>query len=344
MLKDYLGQVVAGQNLSREDAKEAMNVIMSGKANDSQIGAFLTALRMKGETSAEMTGFAETMRMHARGIECNATRLIDIVGTGGDRKGTFNVSTTAAFVLAGAGLTVAKHGNRGVSSSCGSADVLTELGISIDLPVEAVTQSIDKINIGFLYAPIFHTAMKHAAKPRKELGFRTVFNILGPLTNPAHANCQLTGVYDLSLPNIVAEALMGLGVERAMVVHSLDGMDEISTAAPTKVAELIDGAIKSYTINPEDYGFQAASLADYQGGTPADNAAIVLGILQGEQGAKRDIVVINAAAALVIGGLAENLSDGIRLAVDSIDSGAALSKLQELKKFSDTCREGSLLL
>lgn len=344
MLKDYLCQVVAGEHLSRLDAKEAMNVIMSGQANDSQIGAFLTALRMKGETSAEVTGFAETMRKHAKAINCTAVRLIDTCGTGGDRKGTFNVSTTSAFVLAGAGLTVAKHGNRGVSSSCGSADVLTELGVNVDLPPEMVTQAINNINIGFLYAPLFHTAMKHAARPRRELGFRTVFNLLGPLTNPANANCQLIGVYDGSLTDKVAEALIGLGVERAMVVHSLDGMDEISTAAPTKVAEVKDGEIVSYTIDPADYGFMAGGIGDYEGGSPADNAAIIIKILSGAQGAKRDIVILNSAAALVVGGLAENLSEGIRIAANSIDSGAALSKLEALKQFSSQCREGSLLL
>lgn len=344
MLKDYLGQVVAGQNLSRSEAKEAMNVIMSGQANESQIGAFLTALRMKGETSAEVTGFAETMRMHATGIQCSAQILIDTCGTGGDRKGTFNVSTTAAFVLAGAGLTVAKHGNRGVSSSCGSADVLTELGIDVDLPAEAVAKAIDKLNIGFLYAPLFHTAMKYAAKPRKELGFRTVFNILGPLTNPANANCQLMGVYDKALTRKVAEALAGLGIERAMVVHSLDGMDEISTAAPTEVAEVVGGTIKCYTINPGDYGFTAGGTNDYLGGSPAENAAIVLKVLKGEPGAKRDIVVINAAAAFVVGGLAEDLNEGIRLAADCIDSGAALAKLEELRRFTNEFREGKLLL
>ncbi|MDD4601815.1 Anthranilate phosphoribosyltransferase [bioreactor metagenome] len=344
MLKDYLNQVVSGEHLSRCEAKEAMNVIMSGQANDSQIGAFLTALRMKGETSAEVTGFAETMRMHAKGINCCSQRLIDTCGTGGDRKGTFNVSTTTAFVLAGAGLSVAKHGNSGVSSSCGSADVLTELGINVDLSPEIVTQAIDRFNIGFLYAPLFHTAMKHVAKPRRELGFRTVFNILGPLTNPANASCQLVGVYDGSLINKAAEALIGLGVERAMVVHSLDGMDEISTAAPTKVAEVNNGELKYYTINSADYGFAASSLDDYQGGSPAENAVILLKILTGATGAKRDIVLINAAAALVVGGLAEDMKEGILLAAKSIDSGAALAKLQALKQISSKYKEESLLL
>ncbi|MGI6093182.1 MAG: anthranilate phosphoribosyltransferase [Veillonellaceae bacterium] len=344
MLKDYLVQVIAGEHLSRVEAKEAMNVIMSGKANEAQIGAFLTALRMKGETSAEVTGFAETMRMHATAINCRADTMIDTCGTGGDCKGTFNVSTATAFVLAGAGLTVAKHGNRGVSSSCGSADVLTELGVDIDMPPEMVTHAIESINIGFLYAPVFHTAMKYAAKPRKDLGFRTVFNLLGPLTNPAKASCQLIGVYDGALTEKIAESLLGLGVQRAMVVNSFDGMDEISTAAPTKVTEVYNGSIKSYTIYPADYGFTAGGVNEYQGGSPADNAAIIICLLQGALGAKRDIVLINAAAALVVGGLAEDIRDGINIAAHSIDSGAALSKLEALKKLSRHCREGKLLL
>ncbi|MPM67722.1 Anthranilate phosphoribosyltransferase [bioreactor metagenome] len=299
---------------------------------------------MKGETSAEVTGFAETMRMHAREISCSAGAMIDTCGTGGDCKGTFNVSTTTAFVLAGAGLTVAKHGNRGVSSSCGSADVLTELGVNVDLSPEMVTRSIDSLNIGFLYAPVFHTAMKHAAKTRKDLGFRTVFNLLGPLTNPANASCQLLGVYDGALTDKVAESLIGLGVQRAMVVNSLDGLDEISTAAPTKVTEVDNGSIKSYTINPEDYGFTAVSINDYRGGTPAENAAIIMSLLHGTAGAKRDIVLINAAAALVVGGLAQDIRDGINLAAHSIDSGAALARLEALKQFSRQFREGKLLL
>lgn len=343
MLKDFLTQVVSGQNLSRQEAQQAMNIIMSGQANESQIGGFLTALRMKGETSAEVTGFAQTMRSHATGISCSATKLIDTCGTGGDRKGTFNISTTAAFVLAGAGLTVAKHGNRGVSSSCGSADVLTELGINVDLSPQMVGKAIDDIKIGFLYAPLFHTAMKHAAKSRKDLGFRTVFNILGPLTNPANASCQLMGVYDATLTTTIAEALVGLGIERAMVVHSFEGMDEISTSAPTKVAEVKNGTIVSYTINPADFGFIASSINDYQGGSPAENAGIILNILHGEQGAKRDIVVINAAAALMVGGLAENIHEGIKLAEQSLDSGSALGKLEELRQFS-LMSEGELLL
>lgn len=343
MLKQYIAPVVAGQHLSQQEAREAMQVIMSGQASEAQIGAFLTALRMKGEISAEVTGFAETMRAHATPISCRRSHLIDTCGTGGDSKGTFNISTTVAFVLAGAGLSVAKHGNRGVSSSCGSADLLAELGININLTPDAVAKAIDEVGVGFLYAPLFHGAMKYAAKPRRELGFRTVFNILGPLTNPAGADCQLLGVYDGSLTCKVAEAMLALGVQRAMVVYSLDGLDEISTAAPTLVAEVREGAVKSYQLAPADLGFKTPPVDAYLGGTPAENAVITKGILQGAAGPKRDIVVVNAAAALVVGGLAADLHEGIQLAANSIDSCAALNKLEELKTFSNTCGGEQLL-
>ncbi|MBP2635769.1 MAG: trpD [Firmicutes bacterium] len=339
MLKDYLSQAIAGQDLSREDARLAMQVIMSGQASEAQIGAFLTAMRMKGETSLEVAGFAETMRSQALKVECSAPKLIDTCGTGGDRQGTFNISTTAAFVLAGAGLNVAKHGNRGVSSSCGSADVLSALGIKLDLPAEAVAEAIDTIGVGFIFAPNFHQAMKYAIKPRKELGFRTVFNLLGPLTNPANANCQLIGVYDPALTVKVAQALAELGVTSAMVVHSLDGLDEISTASPTKVAEVRGAEIRSYVIEPAAYGFKQCTLSDYQGGTIEDNAQIVSRLLQGEQGFKRDIVLMNAAAALVVADAAGDIAEGIKLAADSIDSGSAYSKLEALRSFTQNYQD-----
>ncbi|MEG6586720.1 anthranilate phosphoribosyltransferase [Dendrosporobacter sp. 1207_IL3150] len=343
MLKGYLNQVISGQHLTREQAGQAMDIIMSGQASEAQIGAFLTALKLKGETSCEITGFAESMRQHAENIECRQHRLIDTCGTGGDSKGTFNVSTTVAFVLAGAGLAVAKHGNRSVSSSCGSADVLTALGVNVELDPKMAAAAIDEINVGFLFAPTFHKAMKYAAKPRKDLGFRTVFNILGPLSNPAKASCQLIGVYDKALTEKVAGALIGLGVDRAMVVHSFDGMDEISTAAPTQVTEVQDGQLNTYVLNPEEYGFTANSIDDYIGGTPEENAQIVLKILQGEPGPKRDIVLINSAAALFISGKAATLKAGIDIAAESIDSGKALAKLIELRKFSSV-REDEILL
>ena len=232
MIKDYLNKIIAGENLNQRQAQESMQYIMSGAASEAQIGSLLTALKIKGETTEEITGFAETMRSHTVKITCDSSKVIDTCGTGGDRKGTFNISTTVALVVAGAGVTVAKHGNHGISSSCGSADVLRELGVSLELPPQSVAESIDKLKIGFLYAPVFHPAMKYAGKPRRELGFRTVFNVLGPLTNPVGADRQLLGVYDLSLTRKLAEVLLRLGAKRAMVVHSLDGLDEISVNAP----------------------------------------------------------------------------------------------------------------
>lgn len=343
MLKDILSQVVSGQDLSQATAQQAMNIIMSGQANEAQICAFLTALRMKGETSEEVTGFAATMRQYAVGLNCSSPELIDTCGTGGDRKGTFNISTTVAFVLAGAGLTVAKHGNKGVSSSSGSADVLTALGVNVNLPPAGVSKAIDELQIGFLYAPLFHQAMKYAAKPRKELGFRTVFNILGPLTNPANASCQLLGVYDPSLTHKVAEALVGLGTQRAMVVHSDDGLDEISTAVPTHVSEVQNGMVRDYVIDPAEYGFGSCSVQDYHGGTPQDNAAITLAILQGQAGPKRDVVLLNAAAALMVADKADSIREGLELAANSIDSGAAMEKLEALRNFKYQAGEELLL-
>ncbi len=344
MLKDYLSQAVAGRHFSREEARNAMQVIMSGQSSEAQIAAFLTAMRMKGETSLEVAGFAETMRSQALRIECKAPRLIDTCGTGGDQRGTFNISTAVAFVLAGAGLNVAKHGNRGVSSSCGSADVLKALGVELELPPQGVAEAIDTIGVGFIFAPRFHQAMKYAVKPRQELGFRTVFNLLGPLTNPAGAHCQLIGVYDPALTDKTAQALAELGVTRAMVVHSLDGLDEISTAMPTKVAEVFKGEIRSYVIDPAAYGFNACTQADYRGGTVADNARIILALLNGEQGFKRDIVLLNAAAALVVAEAAADIREGLQLATQSIDTGAALGKLAALRTFTQRYREEGLAL
>ena len=338
MLKIFIDKVMASQDLSQSQAQQAMQVIMSGQASDIQISALLTALRMKGETSTEITGFAQIMRDYAVKFNCDSEQLIDTCGTGGDRKGTFNVSTTVAFVLAGAGLAVAKHGNTGVSSPCGSADVLSALGIHVNLLPEAVATIIKELNIGFLYAPTFHKAMKYAAGPRKELGFRTIFNLLGPLTNPANANCQLIGVYEAALTQKIGEALQGLGVRRAMVVHSFDGMDEISTIVPTRVTEVRDDEIRSYVLEPAHYGFTGGSAEDYLGGTPEDNAEIIVAILNGQLGAKRDIVLFNAAAALLVADKVESLEEGIVLAAASIDSGAALAKLEALRSASNLYR------
>lgn len=332
MLKEALNQVVAGENLSLSEARESMQAIMAGSASEAQIGSLLTALKIKGETCEEIAGFAESMRAHTVRVSCSRNDLLDTCGTGGDRKGTFNISTTVAFVAAGAGVTVAKHGNHGVTSSCGSADVLKSLGVRIDMPVQTVASLIETSRIGFLYAPSFHPAMKHAGKPRRELGFRTVFNVLGPLTNPLNAERQLLGVYDLNLTHKLAEVLLRLNTRRAMVVHGLDGMDEISTSAPTQVAEVVNGTIRSYRIDPADLGLPAAGPADISGGTPEENARIVTGILQGKRGARRDLVLLNAGAALMVAGKAEDLPEGIRLAADSIDSGSALGKLEELRE------------
>ena len=334
MLKAVLNQVVGGENLSRQEAQESMQAIMTGQASESQIGGLLTALRIKGETSEEIAGFAETMRNHTVKVECRQSDLLDTCGTGGDRKGTFNISTTVAFVVAGAGASVAKHGNHGVSSSSGSADVLKALGVRIDLPAQNIASVIEDARIAFLYAPTFHPAMKFAGKPRRELGFRTVFNVLGPLTNPLAAERQLMGVYEQSLTKKLAEVLLRLNTRRAMVVHGLDGLDEISTTAPTQVSEVVDGKILSYLIDPAEYGLPIAALEDISGGTPEQNADIVLGILRGKQGARRDLVLLNAAAALVVADKAENIREGMVLAAKSIDSGAAQAKLERMRELT----------
>ena len=334
MLKNALNRVIAGENLSLQEARDSMQTIMSGEASEAQIGALLTALRMKGETCGEIAGFAETMRNHTVKVHCRETNLLDTCGTGGDRKGTFNISTAVAFVVAGAGVSVAKHGNHGVSSSSGSADVLKALGVKIDLAPQAVADGIDEAHIGFLYAPVFHPAMKYAGKPRRELGFRTVFNVLGPLTNPLSAQLQLLGVYERSLTQKLAEALVQLNIRRAMVVHGLDGLDEISTTAPTQVSEVIDGKIRSYLLNASDYDIPAATLADICGGIPADNALIINDILHGLEGARRDLVLLNAAAALTVAEKAENIREGLNLAANSIDSGAALDTLEQLRRLT----------
>ena len=344
MFKEFLAQVVAGENLSREDAQLSMDIIMSGGGTEAQIGAFITALRIKGETIDEIAGFAQTMRNHSLKVQFSSREMIDTCGTGGDKTGTFNVSTAVAFVVAGSGLVVAKHGNHGLSSSCGSADVLNALGVSMNLPPQGVRKSIEITKVGFLYAPAFHKAMKYAAKPRKELGFRTVFNMLGPLTNPAEANYQLIGVYDPSLTRKLAEALAMLGVKRAMVVHGLDGLDEISTTALTQITEVNGQETRTYTIDPAAYGFSGGGLEGYRGGTPEENGKFILDIFQGKLlGPKRDIVLLNAAAALVVADKAESIKEGLNIAAKSIDDGAAYSKLEEVRRFSQEYKEELIL-
>jgi anthranilate phosphoribosyltransferase len=336
--------VTRGEDLSRKDAEAAMEDILSGNADDVRIAAFLAALRFKGETVDEVVGFAKAMRRHAVPIFPPGTRrpddvIVDTCGTGGDGCGTFNVSTAAAFVVAGAGVRVAKHGNRSTSSRCGSADVLEALGVKVELAPERVAQAIEEIGIGFLYAPAMHSATRHATRARRELRMRTVFNLLGPLTNPAGASAQVVGVYDGGLIELVARALGELGVLRAFVVHGADGLDEISISGETSVAELRDGGVRSFTVVPEDFGLRRAPLEAIRGGDAQYNAGIthkILGrsLLYREHGPHREIVLANAAAALVAAGRATDFLDGVRLAQESIDSGAARAKLDALAAFS----------
>ena len=335
-MREYLAKVMAGENLTRGEASAAMQLMMSGQASESQMGALLTALRIKGETSEELAGMAETMRAFAvSAAPEGGMPLLDTCGTGGDGKKTFNISTTVALVVAGAGVRVAKHGNRGVSSASGSADVLELLGVKVALPAASVARSIDTIGIGFLYAPSFHTAMRHVAKTRRELAVRTAFNVLGPLTNPAGADRQLLGVYERPLVEKVAYTLAALGgVKRAMVVHSDDGMDELSVFAPNHTALVENGLVTFQSIDAADYGLADTDAAAIRAGSAEESAASVLAVLRGEAGARRKIVLLNAAAALVVGGAAGSLAEGVDTAQHSIDSGAALSKLTELKAFS----------
>jgi anthranilate phosphoribosyltransferase len=341
VIVEALRTLMDKKDLTRLEAAGAMEVIMSGEATNAQIAAFLTALRMKGETVEELIGFAQVMRQKAvrvrtRGEEVAALTgtdremLIDTCGTGGDAAGTFNVSTATAFVVAGAGLKVAKHGNRSVSSLCGSADVVETLGINLELPPAKVARCIDEVGIGFLYAPLLHTAMKHVMAARREMGVRTVFNMLGPLTNPAGANAQVIGVYSDALTEPLARVLAELGTIRAFVVHGADGLDEISNTGESHISEVREGVVRNFRVRPEDFDMPRASIADLQGGDREENAEIIRRILGGGAGAKRDIVLINAAAALVVGGKAKDLKEGIALAKRSIDSGAARAKLEAL--------------
>lgn len=332
MLQSILQRVVAGEHLSEPEAEAMMETIMGGGATAAQVGGILTALSMKGETVDEIAGCARVMRRKATPVP-TAGRVLDIVGTGGDQKYTFNISTTAAFVAAGAGLTVAKHGNRSVSSKCGSADVLEALGIAVDLDAAGVAASLQQLNLGFLFAPRFHLAMKNVAAPRREIGIRTIFNILGPLTNPAGASCQLLGVFQPELTEMLAGVLQRLGSEHVLVVHGMDGLDEVSIAAPTKVTELKDGQLRTYYITPEDAGLQRAKLADIIGGDAAENGRMLMRVLEGEPGPRRDVVLLNTAAALVAADQAGSLREGAALAAASIDSGRALAKLTALRQF-----------
>jgi anthranilate phosphoribosyltransferase len=335
MITDIIQKLVERTDLTEQEARTVMEEIMTGQATDAQIGSFLTALRMKGETSTELVGFARVMREKAEPLwNGEVPAVLDTCGTGGDGSGTFNISTAAAFVAAGAGIKIAKHGNRSASSRCGSADVMEALGLDIQMPIERLRRAIMEVGVGFLFAPRFHVSMKHVVPARSQLKIRTVFNMLGPLANPASARYQVTGVSSLGIVEVVANALNGLGVDYAFVVHSADGMDEISISAPTYVVELRNGDTRRFSITPETFGIAPSPIATILGGDAKTNAAIIESVLSGERGPRRDVVLINSAAAIVAGGAAETLKEGIRAAENSIDSGAAMKKLRELREFS----------
>lgn len=335
MIKDILKTLVERNNLPEEKAREVMGEIMEGKVTSAQIASFLTALRMKGETVAEITGFARAMLEKVDTFPMERDIVVDTCGTGGDSLNTFNISTVVAFLIAAAGITVAKHGNRALSSRCGSADVLEALGVKLTIAKEKVKECLEKIGIGFLFAPCYHPAMKYALAPRQEMGMRTVFNILGPLINPLGANVRLMGVHSSSLTEPLARVLKNLGVRSAFVVWGEDGLDEISITARTRITELKEGKIKTYYIRPEDFGIKRASLREIRGGDREENARIVKDILEGEKGAKREIVLINTAACLVAAGRATDLKEGIEIAKDCIDSGKAKDKLESLIRFTN---------
>ena len=353
MIKEAIAKAVNRQDLTEQEMVSTMDEIMTGQATSSQIGSFLTALRMKGETVAEITGAARVMRAKAGKIDVNNhlvnidrdeinaedETLLDIVGTGGDGTRTFNVSTTTAFVAAGAGLRVAKHGNRAVSSLCGSADVLENLGVNLDINHADVERCVNEVGIGFLYAPSFHGAMKYAAKPRREIGLRTLFNLLGPLTNPANANVQVLGVYSLDLTEMMASVLNNLGTREAFVVCGEGTYDEISICGRTKITHLKNKEINTFDIEPETYGFKRAATEEIQGGNAKRNAEIVRQILDGEKGPKREMVLLNAASAYVASGLDTDLGEGIKRAEAVIDSGKAKEKLDALIDFTRGCTD-----
>ena len=334
-IQHAIRHLVEGMQLEENEAAAAMSDIMAGVATPAQVAAFMTALRMKGETVEEITGCARVIREKAARIRPDVPVLADTCGTGGDGANTFNISTTAAFVVAGAGLPVAKHGNRSVSSRCGSADVLEALGVRIDLEPHEVEASIHEVGIGFLFAPTFHKAMRHAVGPRRELGVRTDFNLLGPLTNPAHADVQVVGGYDRRLTTPLAQVLARLGVRTALVVHVLDRLDEISVSAPTQISHVKNGEVITYTFSPEDVGLRIRPRQSIAGGDAVTNARITAKVLQGAQGACRDVVLLNAAAAFYAAHLVDNLREGVRLAEEVIDSGRAWAKLEHLREFTN---------
>lgn len=335
-MKEILAKLVAGNDLSVEEAKKAQEIILTGQATDAQIAAFLTALRMKGETIDEITGLASVLRDKANTIAPKVDKHVDLVGTGGDCTYSVNISTTSAFVVAAAGLPVAKHGNRSISSKSGAGDVLEALGVNISADPDVVSRCVETVGIGFMFAPHFNPAMKYVGKVRKELGFRTVFNTLGPLSNPSRAKAMVVGVYDKNLTETIANAMMNMGVERALVVSGNDNMDEITLTGATTISEIKDNTVNTYTVTPEQFGFETVELKELQGGDGKVNAQITKDILSGkEKGAKRNIVLLNAGATLYAGGMCSSIEEGIKLAEKTIDSGKAASIIDALVEASN---------
>ena len=334
MIQAALADLLDGRSLPREQARAVMNQIMEGDATPAQMGAFLVALRLKGETAEEIAGCAEAMRAHVLPVRPTRDDLVDTAGTGGDGGGTFNISTAAALVAASAGAAVAKHGNPAVSSAAGAADVLEALGFSLELVPERIAQSIDELGFGFMFAPTHHPAMRHAAPVRRELATRTVFNVLGPLTNPAGARAQVIGVYAPGLVRTIAEVLAQLGARRAFVVHGAHGVDELSPAGPNLVCEVVDGAVRERTIDPAELGVERCDPGELAGGSPAENAESIRAVFAGARGGKRDAVLLNAAGAIAAAGHAEDLREGLERAREALDSGAAAARLDELAEFS----------
>jgi len=334
MIQASLNRILDGHDLSRDEACEAMAEIMGGEVTPAQIAGFLVALRAKGETADEIAGCADAMRAHVLTVKPQRDDLVDTAGTGGDGAGTLNISTAAALVAAAAGAGVAKHGNRAVSSASGSADVLEALGFELEQPPERIARSIDELGFGFLFAPAHHPAMRHAAAVRKELATRTVFNVLGPLTNPAGARAQIVGVYSAELVRTIAEVLVQLGARRAFVVHGAGGIDELSPCGPNHVCEVVDGGVRERTIDPAELGIERCEPEELRGGSPAENADAIRGVLAGAPGARRDAILLNAAGAIAAAGHAEDLRDGLELARDAVDTGAAADRLERLVAFS----------
>jgi anthranilate phosphoribosyltransferase len=350
MITDALHRIANHrESLSREEACLVMAQVLAGKCTDAQIAALLVALHMKGETVEEIVGFAEAIRAAAAPLSLPSNHMVDVsgterdalvdtCGTGGDASGTFNISTATALVVAGAGVRVAKHGNRSVTSKCGSADVMEALGVNINLPPARLAACLQEIGMAFLFAPALHSAMQHVQSARRQLRLRTVFNLLGPLTNPAHASAQVVGVYSAALVEKLAEALSMLGLHRALVVHGLDGLDEITITGPTRIAEVREGTVRTYEVTPEEFGMQRGTLDDISGGDAPANAAIIVEILAGRKSSRRDVVLLNAAAALAAAGKADHLAEALPLASRSIDSGAAAGKLEALIRFTNADR------